>query len=166
MLKTNLDKIDYRILHYLQNDGRMSNAELADAVGLSPSPCLQRVKKLVERGVIERYVAIVNPKAVGLPINVVVNVSLKNQDQKSLEIFNKRIAKCREVMECYLMTGGADYLLRVLVPDLEHYERFVLKRLTRIPGIANIQSSFSLQQISYNTELPLSESVPLTHVEG
>ena len=120
MLKTNLDKIDYRILHYLQNDGRMSNAELADAVGLSPSPCLQRVKKLVERGVIERYVAIVNPKAVGLPINVVVNVSLKNQDQKSLEIFNKRIAKCREVMECYLMTGGADYLLRVLVPDLQN----------------------------------------------
>lgn len=155
MLKVNLDKTDYKILHHLQNDGRMSNAELAETIGLSPSPCLRRVKILEEEGVIERYVAIVNPKAVDLPVHVVVNVSLTNQDEESLKTFRNRISNCRDVMECYLMTGGSDYMLRVLVSDLEHYERFLADHLTRIPGIANIQSSFALKQLIYNTDLPL-----------
>lgn len=133
----------------------MSNAELADKVALSPSPCLRRVKALEERGVIDRYVAIVNPKQVGLPVNVVINVSLHSQELSQLQTFQQRIGECEEVMECYLMTGGSDYMLRVVVPDLEHYQRFLVEKLTRIPGISNIQSSFALQQLIYKTELPL-----------
>jgi len=150
-----LDKIDYRILHHLQNNGRISNAELADKVALSPSPCLRRVKSLEEKGIIERYVAIVNPKLIGLPVNVVINVSLQSQEQSQLKIFQQRIAECEEVMECYLMTGGSDYMLRVVVPDLEHFEHFLVEKLTSIPGISNIQSSFALKQLIYRTELPI-----------
>ncbi len=150
-----LDEIDYKILHHLQNNGRMSNAELADRVALSPSPCLRRVKALEEQGIIERYVAIVNPKLIGLPVNVVINVSLQSQEQSQLQIFQQRIAECEEVMECYLMTGGSDYMLRVVVPDLEHFEHFLVEKLTSIPGISNIQSSFALKQLIYRTELPI-----------
>ena len=150
-----LDETDYKILHHLQNNGRISNAELADRVALSPSPCLRRVKSLEEKGIIERYVAIVNPKLIGLPVNVVINVSLQSQEQSQLKVFQQRIAECEEVMECYLMTGGSDYMLRVVVPDLEHFERFLVDKLTNIPGISNIQSSFALKQLVYRTELPI-----------
>ena len=155
MSNNQLDEIDYKILHHLQNNGRMSNAELADRVALSPSPCLRRVKALEEQGIIERYVAIVNPKLIGLPVNVVINVSLQSQEQSQLQIFQQRIAECEEVMECYLMTGGSDYMLRVVVPDLEHFEHFLVEKLTSIPGISNIQSSFALKQLIYRTELPI-----------
>jgi Lrp/AsnC family leucine-responsive transcriptional regulator len=155
MPKIEIDSIDYKILQYLQNDGRISNTELADKVALSPSPCLRRVKSLEQKGVIERYVAIVNPKLVGMPVNVVINVSLQSQEQSQLQIFQQRIALCDEVMECYLMTGRSDYMLRVVVPDLEHYEHFLVEKLTRIPGISNIQSSFALKQLIYKTELPI-----------
>lgn len=150
-----LDKTDFRILHHLQNHGRISNIELADAVGLSPSPCLRRVKALEERGIIRRYAAIVDARAVGLPITILVNVSLHSQERKTLEQFETRIAAYREVMECYLMTGSFDYLVRVVVPDLESYEHFLAEKLTRIPGVANIQSSLTLKQVVYKTELPL-----------
>lgn len=155
MSNNQLDEIDYKILHHLQNNGRMSNAELADKVALSPSPCLRRVKALDEQGIIERYVAIVNPKLIGLPVNVFINVSLQSQEQSQLKIFQQRIAECEEVMECYLMTGGSDYMLRVVVPDLEHFEHFLVEKLTSIPGISNIQSSFALKQLIYRTELPI-----------
>ncbi|KXJ56459.1 MAG: ArsR family transcriptional regulator [Neptuniibacter sp. Phe_28] len=150
-----LDETDYKILHHLQNNGRISNAELADRVALSPSPCLRRVKLLEERGIIERYVAIVNPKLIGLPVNVVISVSLQSQEQSQLKVFQQRIAECEEVMECYLMTGGSDYMLRVVVPDIEHFEHFLVDKLTSIPGISNIQSSFALKQLVYRTELPI-----------
>jgi Lrp/AsnC family leucine-responsive transcriptional regulator len=149
-----LDKTDYRILNKLQNNARMSNTELADAVGLSPSPCLRRVKQLEADGVIKRYVGIVDPKAVGLPISIFVSVSLHSQQRTGLEEFEQRIQSYPEVMECYLMTGSADYLLRVVVPDLDSYERFLAEKLTRITGVANIQSSFALKQVVYRTELP------------
>jgi Lrp/AsnC family leucine-responsive transcriptional regulator len=151
---TTLDKTDYRILNKLQNNARMSNTELADAVGLSPSPCLRRVKQLEAEGVIKRYVGIVDPKAVGLPISIFVSVSLHSQQRTGLEEFEQRIQSYPEVMECYLMTGSADYLLRVVVPDLDSYERFLAEKLTRITGVANIQSSFALKQVVYRTELP------------
>ena len=157
MPKHELDEIDYQILHHLQNDGRISNTELAEKVALSPSPCLRRVKYLEEEGIIERYVAIVNPKQIGLPVNVVINVSLQSQEQSQLQIFQQRIAECEEVMECYLMTGGSDYMLRVVVPDLEHFQHFLVEKLTRIPGISNIQSSFALKQLIYRTELPIKQ---------
>jgi Lrp/AsnC family leucine-responsive transcriptional regulator len=149
-----LDKTDYRILNKLQNNARMSNTELADAVGLSPSPCLRRVKQLEADGVIKRYVGIVDPKAVGLPISIFVSVSLHSQQRTGLEEFEQRIQSYPEVMECYLMTGSADYLLRVVVPELDSYERFLAEKLTRISGVANIQSSFALKQVVYRTELP------------
>ena len=152
-----LDRTDYRILHHLQNNARISNTELADAVGLSPSPCLRRVKALELAGVLKRYAAIVDAKAVGLPISVFVSVSMNRQERVGLESFEATIASYKEVMECYLMTGTADYLVRVVVPDLESYERFLADKLTRIPGIANIQSSFALKQVAYKTELPLDQ---------
>jgi len=151
----NLDRIDYRILHYLQNDARMPNTLLAEAVGLSPSPCLRRVKALEVQGVIKRYVGIVDAHAVGLPINAFVSVSLRSQEKATLEEFQTRIATYAEVMECYLMTGTSDYLLRVVMPDLESYERFLVEKLTKIAGIANIQTSFALKPIVQRTELPL-----------
>ncbi len=153
-----MDKTDYRILHYLQNNARITNTELADAVGLSPSPCLRRVKALETKGVIKYYAGIVDAKAVGLPISVFVSVSLQSQERRGLEAFESSIRACKEVMECYLMTGSADYLLRVVAPDLDSYERFLAEKLTRIEGVANIQSSFALKQVVYKTELPLGDT--------
>lgn len=150
-----LDRMDYRILHHLQNNARMTNTELADAIGLSPSPCLRRVKALEANKVIKRYVAIVDTASVGLPTSVFVSVSLHSQARAGLLEFESRINTYKEVMECYLMTGTSDYLLRVVTPDLESYERFLAEKLTRIPGVANIQSSISLKQVVYKTELPL-----------
>ena len=155
MPNNTLDRTDYRILHHLQNNARMTNTELADAVGLSPSPCLRRVKALETNGVLKLYAAIVDPKSVGLPISVFINVSLNKQEQQGLKDFERTVSEYKEVMECYLMTGSSDYLLRVVVPDLESYERFLTNKLTRIIGIANIQSSFALKQVVYKTELPL-----------
>ncbi len=154
-----LDKIDYRILHHIQNNARISNIELAEAVGLSPSPCLRRVRALEAAGVIKRYAGIVDAGAVGLPISIFVNVSLDRQERSGLEAFEQTISSYPEVMECYLMTGASDYLVRIVVPDLQAYERFLADKLTRIPGVANIQSSFALKQVVYNTELPLSPPV-------
>ncbi len=153
-----LDRTDYRILHHIQNNARISNIDLAEAVGLSPSPCLRRVKALEQAGVIRRYAGIVDPVAVGLPISIFVNVSLERQERTGLEEFEQRIRSYPEVMECYLMTGSSDYLVRIVVPDLQSYERFLADYLTRIPGVANIQSSFALKQVVYNTELPLQDS--------
>lgn len=154
-----LDKIDYKLLKHIQNNARISNIELAELVGLSPSPCLRRVKALEESGVIKRYAGIVDAGAVGLPISIFVNVSLQRQERSGLEEFEQRIQSYPEVMECYLMTGSSDYLVRIVVPDLQAYERFLADKLTRIPGVANIQSSFALKQVVYNTQLPLPESV-------
>lgn len=150
-----LDRIDYQILHHLQNSARMTNAELAEEVGLSPSPCLRRVKAMERDGVLCRYVGIVDPASVGLPINVFVNVSLTSQDQAALSEFEHRVADYPEVMECYLMTGDSDYQLRVLVPDLDSYQRFLIDKLTCIKGVSNIRSSFALKQVVHRTELPL-----------
>lgn len=150
-----LDVIDARILERLQEDARISNAELARAVGLSPSPCLRRVQELEKAGVIRRHVTLLEPRAMGLPVSVFVNVTLEKQVERALEVFEKAIRQRPEVMECYLMTGEADYLLRVVVPDLDAYERFLMDHLTRVPGVASIKSSFALKQIQYRTALPL-----------
>jgi Lrp/AsnC family leucine-responsive transcriptional regulator len=152
-----IDRTDYRILHQLQNNGRLTNLELAERVGLSPSPCLRRVRVLEESGIIRRYVAIVDAKAVGLPISAFINVSLRSQELDSLEAFQQRVASFPEIMECYLMTGSSDYLLRVVVPSLEAYERFLVDKLTRVPGISSIQTSFALKPVVSRTELPLGE---------
>ena len=150
-----LDKIDSRILEIIQEEARISNKDLADRVGLSPSPCWRRVRALESNGIIERYVTLVNAKAVGLPINVFATVTLEKQVEPALEAFEKAVTERPEVMECNLMTGEFDYLLRVVVPDLAAYERFLIDHLTRIKGIASIKSSFSLKQVCYKTALPV-----------
>ena len=155
MPEIELDRTDYKILHYLQNSGRISNSDLADAVGLSPSPCLRRVKALENAGIVKQYVALVDAKAVGLPISIIVNVSLHSQERGSLMEFETKVAEYEEVLECYLMTGNFDYTLRVVAPDLDSYQRFLAEKLTCINGVANIQSSFTLKQVVYRTELPL-----------
>ena len=150
-----LDAIDLRILAQLQQDGSLTNVELARRVHLSPSPCLARVKALEAAGVIERYVALANAKALGLGLNVFINISLKAQSREALADFERCIAEHDEVMECYLMTGDSDYLIRVAVPDIAALERFILEQLTPIPGIEKIRSSFALKQVRYKTALPL-----------
>ena len=149
------DATDRRILEVIQEEARISNSELADRIGLSPSPCWRRVRTLEDEGVIERYVTLVNAKAVGLPITVFATVALEKQVESALESFERAVMERPEVMECNLMTGEFDYLLRVVVPDLAAYERFLMDHLTRIKGIASIKSSFSLKQVSYKTALPL-----------
>jgi Lrp/AsnC family transcriptional regulator, leucine-responsive regulatory protein len=150
-----LDSIDLNILRELQLDGSLSNVELSRRVHLSPSPCLARVKALESAGVIDRYVALVTPKSVGLGLNVFISISLKQQGKAELEAFEQSISLRHEVMECYLMTGDSDYLIRVAVPDIEALERFILDRLTSIQGIEKIRSSFALKQVRYKTALPL-----------
>lgn len=150
-----LDAIDLRILAQLQDDGSLSNVELARRVHLSPSPCLARVKALEAAGVIGRYVALADAKALGLGLNVFISVSLKSQSKESLARFEQRIAEHDEVMECYLMTGDSDYLIRVVVSEIAALERFILEQLTPIPGIEKIRSSFALKQVRYKTALPL-----------
>ncbi len=150
-----LDEIDRKILALLQEEARMPNVDLAGKVGLSPSPCLRRVRDLEREGVIRRYVTLVDPAAVGLPISVFVAVTLDKQIESELERFEAAVRKRPEIMECYLMTGEFDYLLRVVVKDLVAYERFLMDSLTRIKGVASIKSSFALKQVQYRTALPL-----------
>jgi Lrp/AsnC family transcriptional regulator, leucine-responsive regulatory protein len=154
-----LDEIDIKILRTLQEQARISNVELAEHAGLSPAPCLRRVRALEEAGVIRRYVTLVNPGAVNLNVTVFVQITLDLQVEGRLEIFEQAIMRRPEVLECYLMTGDADYLLRVVVPDVSAYERFLRDSLTRIESAAGIKSSFALKQVKYSTALPLAESV-------
>ena len=150
-----MDAINLRILERLQHDARISNVELARAVNLSPSPCLSRVRALESDGIIQRYVTLLDAKKLGLTVSVLVQVTLEKQIEPALETFEKAIRERPEVMECYLMTGDADYLLRVLVPDVPAFERFILGFLSRVPGVGNIKSSFALKQVKYQTALPL-----------
>jgi len=150
-----LDAIDLKILAELQRDGSLTNVELARRVHLSPSPCLARVKALEAAGVIRQYVALADPKALGLGLSVFISISLKAQSKEALATFEQRIAEHDEVMECYLMTGDSDYLIRVAVADIAALERFILEQLSPIPGVEKIRSSFALKQVRYKTALPL-----------
>ena len=155
MPNTELDAIDRKILQELQVNARIANVDLATSVGLSPSPCLRRVKRLEEAGLIHRYVALVDPAGLGLTVNVFVQVSLERQVDEYLERFEASVRDWPEVMECYLMTGDADYHLRVVMPDLLAYEAFLKDKLTRVPGVSNIRSSFALKPVNYRTDLPV-----------
>src|SRR6516162_3790102 len=149
-----LDPIDRKILAHLQTDGRMTMQELADKVGLSVSPCHRRVKLLEERGVITRYLATVDQKSLGLHVSVFISIKLARQEEE-LSRFERAISKWEEVLECYLMTGNRDYLLRVVAADLSSYEAFLKTKLTRLDGIASIESSFALSQVKYSIALPV-----------
>jgi DNA-binding Lrp family transcriptional regulator len=155
-----IDEIDRKILSHLQERARTSNADLADLVGLSPAPCLRRVRALEERGIIRRYAALLDPASLDLGVTVFVQISLDLQVEDRLEIFEKAVMRRPEVLECYLMTGDSDYLLRIVVPDVAAYERFLKDVLTRIEGVAGIKSSFALKQVKYSTVLPLDPPRP------
>jgi len=150
-----LDRIDRAILTELQRDGRLSNRELADKVHLSESACLRRVRALEEAGVIDRYAALVSQSRVGLPGNVFVSITLNRQEQADLAAFEEAVKRVPEVMECYLMTGAQDYLLRVVVSDPADFERLHSQHLTRLPGVARVQSSFALRTVRKSVELPV-----------
>ena len=149
------DAIDRQILGCLQADGRMANNELADRVGLSPSPCLRRVRQLETEGVISRYVALLDPEAVGLSVSAFVRVRLDQQDDRNLTRFEAAVVDFVEVMECYLMTGESDYQLRVLVGSLAEFEDFLRHKLTRIEGVAQVTTGFALRPVVYKTALPV-----------
>ena len=155
VLAPSLDAIDWKILALLQDDARLSNVDLARAVGLSPSPCLNRVRVLEQQGFIRRHVTLLDPLKVGMKVSVFIQVTLERQIESALETFERAIRERPEVMECYLMTGDSDYLLRVVVPDLQALEHFILNFLSRVSGVGNIKSSFALKQVKYQTALPL-----------
>jgi DNA-binding Lrp family transcriptional regulator len=150
-----MDAVDLRILRELQADGALSNVELARRVHLSPSPCLARVKALEASGVIRQYVALLDPRPLGLLLNVFISISLKQQTRTALEAFEAHLCAREEVMECYLMSGEADYLVRVAVPDMAALERFILEQLSPLAVVEKIRSSFALKQVRYKTALPL-----------
>ena len=150
-----LDRIDQLILAELQRDGRLSNRDLAEKVHLSESACLRRVRALDEAGVIDRYTAVVNQARVGLPGNVFVSITLNRQEQGDLAAFEAAVQRVPEVMECYLMTGQHDYLLRVVVSDPADFERLHSQHLTRLPAVARVQSSFALRTVRKTEELPI-----------
>ncbi|MBI4194653.1 MAG: Lrp/AsnC family transcriptional regulator [Betaproteobacteria bacterium] len=155
MLNSELDVMDWKILGRLQENARASNVELARAVNLSPSPCLNRVRALEKSGIISRYVTLLDPLRLGLTVSVFIQVSLEKQVRNALDVFQNSVLARDEVMECYLMTGDADYLLRVVVSDVQSLERFIVDYLAKIPGVASIKSSFALKQVKYKTALPL-----------
>jgi Lrp/AsnC family transcriptional regulator, leucine-responsive regulatory protein len=150
-----LDAIDRRLLAALQTDGRLTATELAERVGLTTSPCLRRLRRLESTGVIRGYAALVDQKKVGLPVSVFVSIKLERQREDDLNRFQDAVRGCPEIVECYLMTGQRDYLLRVVARDLGDYERIVKETLTRIEGVASIESSFALSQVKHSNALPL-----------
>jgi Lrp/AsnC family transcriptional regulator, leucine-responsive regulatory protein len=155
MADRKLDDIDRRILTALQANGRMTAQQLADRVGLSPSPCARRVRLLEEAGIVKGYVAVIDQAKVGLPISVFASVKLERQREDDLDRFSQAVARWPEVVDCYLMTGQRDYLLRIVVSDLESYERFIKDKLTRLDGVASIESSFALGQVKRSNALPI-----------
>ena len=150
-----MDRYDRAILKLLQQDARTTNASLAEKVSLSESACLRRVRALEEAGVIEGYTAVLNQQKAGYPVNVFVHITLDRQAQPGLEAFETAVRKIPEVMECYLMTGDQDYLLRVVVSDPADFERLHSQHLTRLPGVARVHSSFALRTVRKGSELPL-----------
>ncbi|MBZ9898316.1 MULTISPECIES: Lrp/AsnC family transcriptional regulator [unclassified Mesorhizobium] len=155
MPKIRLDDIDRKIIAALQIDGRMTAQQLADQVGLSASPCARRVRMMEDRGVITGYAALIDQDLVDLPISVFASIRLERQRENELERFNTAIGRWPEVVDCYLMTGQRDYLLRIVVRDLQAYDRFLKEKLTRLDGVASIESSFALAQIKRSNRLPI-----------
>ncbi len=150
-----LDAIDKKILKALQRDAKIPNTKLADMAGLSPSPCLRRVKLLEEAGVIDRYVALLSPPSLGLGMTIFVRITLESQDQDSIENFAAAIRKLPQVVDAYLMAGGYDFLLRVVVSDLDDYRSVHMGHLAGIRGVRNVVSEIPLQAIKQTTELPI-----------
>ncbi len=155
-----MDTVDLNILERLQHDARITNVALADAVHLSPAPCLRRVRELEASGVIQRYTTLLDAEQLGWKVSVFIEIRLERQVISDLKIFEEHIESYPEVMECYLMTGTYDYLLRVVAKDLKSLQTFITDRLAGTPNVANIQSSIALKQVKYKTALPILSSSP------
>ena len=153
-----LNRTDRRLLEILQREGHLTNQELAERVSLSPSACLRRVRALEESGVIRRYVAIIDPRKVGLPLTAFVNVKLEKRGRMPTDAFARAVKDWPEVLGCHSLTGDMDYLLRVQVGDLEHFSRFVMDSLLKLPGVLDVKSSFVLEEIKETTALPISHA--------
>jgi Lrp/AsnC family transcriptional regulator, leucine-responsive regulatory protein len=151
-----LDRIDRRILELMQRNGRISNLELADAIGLSPTPCSRRVKRLEESGLISGHVTLLDQSRLGLKLTAYIGISMDRHTPDRFETFEQTVREYPEVMECSVVTGqSSDYLLKAVVPDMEYYEKFLLGRLTRIAGVTGVHSSFELRRVVQKTALPL-----------
>lgn len=155
-----LDRIDRKILEAMQDNARISNLELAELVNLSPTPCSRRVKRLEESGLIRGHVTLLNQSMLGLKLTAYIGISMDRHTPDRFESFEAEVRSYPEVMECCVVTGqAADYLLKAVVPDMEYYERFLLGKLTRIPGVTGVHSSFELRRVVQRTQLPL------THID-
>jgi len=151
-----LDKLDIRILRALQKNGRISNLELAESIGLSPSPCARRVKQLEDSGIIAGQVTLLNASKLDLKLTALIQISMDRHTPDRFEIFENKVRGFPEVVECLLITGqSADYQLKVVVPDMEYYQEFLLNKITRIEGVTDVHSSFMLREVVNTTELPL-----------
>jgi Lrp/AsnC family leucine-responsive transcriptional regulator len=151
-----MDKIDRRILSALQNNGNITNLELAETVGLSPSPCARRVKQLEEAGVIGRTVTLLNPLSLNLKLTAIIQINMDRHTPERFEEFERTVMEFPEVVECLLVTGqSADYQLRVRVPDMEGYQAFLLNKITRIKGVTDVHSSFIMREVISKTQMPL-----------
>ncbi len=153
-----LDHIDHKILRHLQENARITNAELADRVGLSPTPCLRRLRRLEADGVIKGYHTEIDREALGVNVTVIILVKLEREDDKTLREFEKAVKNRSEVMECYLVTGKFDYFVRVVVPSLASYETFLSETMLRMPNIATVESSFTLREVERKIVMPIPES--------
>ena len=149
-----MDQKDIQILRALQENGRLTNQELSERVNLSPSPCLRRVRQLEKAGVIRGYTALVDQAAYGLPLTVFVRIGLERHAADAVQVFEARIQDIPEIQDCFLVTGGADYLLRVVCRDLDAYERFMRETLHDIPGISSINTSFAFGNVKRSQVLP------------
>ncbi len=154
-MRHDLDRTDVAILNLLQGDGRISNADLAEAVHLSPSATLRRVRRLEETGIIDRYVMLIDPARIGLPTSVFVEISLSSQREKVLDKFEAKVVEIPEVMSCHLMAGQADYLLHVVCADVADYERIHRSHLAQLPGVATLRSNFAIRTVPNSTHYAL-----------
>ena len=160
-----LDRTDRRILQAMQRNARISNLELAEAVGLSPTPCSRRVKRLEESGVIRAHVTLLDQSRLGLKLTAYISISMDRHTPERFEAFEAEVVDYPEVMECSVVTGqSADYLLKAVVPDMEYYEKFLLGKLTRIEGVSGVHSSFELRRVVQRTELPFDHITDQTNL--
>ena len=151
-----LDKLDKRILQELQKNGSITNLELADKIGLSTSPCARRVKQLEDADIIDRQVTLLNASKLDLKLTALIQISMDRHTPDRFEVFEHKVKGYPEVIECLLITGqSADYQLKVVVPDMEYYQEFLLNKITRIEGVSDVHSSFMLREVVNSTELPL-----------
>jgi DNA-binding Lrp family transcriptional regulator len=154
-----LDATDARILEAIQEDGRLTNQDLAARIGLSPAPCWRRLKRLEETGILQRYVGLLDPEALGLTITVFASVSLENHHADTVQLFDELVRDSDEVLECYSMSGQSDYLVKVVARNMTHYEEFLAQRLMVCPAVRAVNTSFVLKRKKYTTALPVGQAV-------